>query len=61
MMEANGLEADWREVALLLNGANEVLAQEINQLNQECARLQAEYKKMQGLRLIINKGRGQNN
>jgi hypothetical protein len=61
MMEANGLEADWREVALLLNGANEVLAQEIHQLNQECARLQAEYKKMQGLRLIINKGRGQNN
>jgi hypothetical protein len=53
-MEAN--DTGWREVALLLNGANEVLTDQIHRLSQEYARLQAQHKEMQDLKLIINKG-----
>jgi len=60
-MEAKNQETDWREVALMLNGANEMLTEEIHQLNQEYVKLQAKHKSMQNLRLITNKGASLNN
>ena len=55
-MEPNDQEVDWREVAFLLNGANEMLTEKIHEQEQEYARLQAQHKIMQGSTLTINKG-----
>jgi hypothetical protein len=55
-MEPNDQEVDWREVAFLLNGANEILTEKIHKQDKEFAGLQAQHKMMQGLTLIINKG-----
>jgi hypothetical protein len=60
-MEADNLEAGWREVALMLNGANEILTEKVYQLNQEYARLQEKHRKIQDLTLIVNKGLSRDN
>ncbi len=60
-MEPNDQEVDWREVAFLLNGANEMLTEKIHEQEQEYAQLQAQHKMMQGSMLIINKELNQNN
>ena len=60
-MEPNDQEVDWREVAFLLNGANEILAEKIYKQDKEFARVQAQHKRMQDSRLIINKDLNQNN
>ena len=60
-MELNDQEVDWREVAFFLNGANEMLAEKIHKQDKEFARLQAQHKRMQDSRLIINKDLNQNN
>ena len=50
-MEANDQGVDWREVAYLLNGANEMLVKRIDKLNQEFSNLQIRHEKMQELSL----------
>ncbi len=44
-MEPNGQRVNWREVAFLLNGANEVLVEKIDKLNQKYSSLQCQCKK----------------
>ena len=46
-MEPDNQEVDWREVAILLNSANEVLAKTIHKQDKEFVRLQAQHKGMQ--------------
>jgi hypothetical protein len=58
-MEAN--DEDWREVALMLNGANEALTEKIHQLKKENLQLQAQFKNRQDLTSIINLGPSPNN
>jgi hypothetical protein len=60
-MEPNDQEVDWREVAFLLNGVNEMLAEKIHKQDREFARLQAQHKRMQASRLIIKNNLSQNN
>lgn len=61
VMEPNDQEVDWREVAFLLNGVNEMLAEKIHKQDREFARLQAQHKRMQASRLIIKNNLSQNN
>jgi hypothetical protein len=60
-MEPNDQEVDWRDVAFLLNGVNEMLAEKIHKKDREFARLQAQHKRMQASRLIIKNNLSQNN
>lgn len=46
-MATNDLEVDWREVAFLLNRANEALVEKIDNLNQKYSRLQDQCDKTQ--------------
>ena len=52
-MELNDQEVDWREVAFLLNGANEMLTEKIREQDKEFARLQAQHKRIQDSKLMI--------
>jgi hypothetical protein len=61
VMEPNDQEVDWREVAFLLNGVNEMLAEKIHKQDKEFARLQAQHKRMQASSLIIKNNLSQNN
>ena len=60
-MEAIDLEADWKEVAVLLNCVNEMLTEEIHKLSQENSSLQAKHKELQALSVIVKKGSLWNN
>jgi len=60
-MEPNDQEVDWREVAFLLNGANEMLTEKIHEQEQEYARLQAQHKITQDSKLITKNNLNQNN
>jgi len=46
-MKLNDQDVDWKEVALLLDGANEVLLEIIHELDQKYSRLQKQYEKIQ--------------
>ena len=50
-MEPNDQEVNWREVAFLLNGANEMLTEKIREQDKEFARLQAATQKNTGLKV----------
>jgi len=52
-MEPNDQEVNWREVAFLLNGANEMLTEKIREQDKEFARLQTQHKKIQDSKLMI--------
>ena len=52
-MEPNDQEVDWREVAFLLNGANEMLTEKIREQDKEFDRLQEQHKRMQDSKLMI--------
>ena len=52
-MEPNDQEVNWREVAFLLNGANEMLTEKIREQDKEFARLQAQHKGIQDSKLMI--------
>ena len=52
-MEPNDQEVNWREVAFLLNGANEMLTEKIREQDKEFARLQAQHKRIQASKLMI--------
>jgi hypothetical protein len=60
-MEAKDQGVDWREVAILLNGANEVLVERIDKLSQEYSNLQSRHEQMQELSAVIKKSSSQNN
>ena len=45
-MEPNDQKVNWREVAFLLNGANEMLMEKIRERDKEFARLQAQHKRI---------------
>lgn len=60
-MEPNDHGVDWREVAFLLNGANEMLVERINKLNQEYSSLMVRHEKMQELSSSVKKSLSQNN
>lgn len=60
-MELYDQSVDWREIAFMLNGANEVLTEKVHELNQEYARLQAQHKKTQDLTLFAKKELSPNN
>lgn len=59
-MESNDHGVDWREVAFMLNSANEVLADKVHKLNQDYTRLQ-EQNKMQNLSLFDQNCANENN
>ena len=46
-MEPDNQEVDWREVAILLNSANEMLTETKNKQDKEFIRLQEQNKGMQ--------------
>lgn len=50
-MELKEQRVDWREVAFLLNGANELLVERIDKLSQEFSNLQFQHEKMRELSL----------
>ena len=52
-MEPNDQEVNWREVAFLLNGANEMLTEKIREQDKEFARIQAQQKRIQDSKLMI--------
>ena len=52
-MEPNDQEVGWREVAFLLNGANEILTEKIHKQDKEFAGLQAQHKRIQDSKLMI--------
>jgi len=52
-MEPNDHKVNWREVAFLLNGANEMLTEKIREQDKEFARLQAQHKRIQDSMLMI--------
>lgn len=60
-METNGLEVDWKEVAFLLSGANEVLTKKIQKLDREYEKLWTQHKKLKDLVIITDKGLSGNN
>jgi hypothetical protein len=60
-MEPNDQEVNWKEVASLLNGANEVLVEKIHKLTQNYTKLQEQYEKMQSPALLVKKSLNQNN
>ncbi len=60
-METNDRGVDWREVAFLLNGANEALVERIDKLSKEYSNLQIRHEKMQELSAVIKKSVSQNN
>ena len=60
-MEPNDQEVNWKEVASLLNGANEVLVEKIHKLTQNYTKLQEQYEKMQSPALLVKKSLNQKN
>ncbi|MZH03634.1 MAG: hypothetical protein F3745_09650 [Nitrospinae bacterium] len=60
-MEANDQGVDWREVAHLLNGANEMLVKRIDKLSQEFSNLQIRHEKMQELSLSFKNSSSRKN
>jgi len=60
-MEPNDQEVNWKEVASLLNEANEVLVEKIHTLHRKSARLQAQHQRIQNLTSFVKKGLNQNN
>lgn len=55
-MEPDSLEMDWKEVAVLLNSANQMLTEKLHEQEEECARLQAKTIKNEELNVSPNKG-----
>ncbi len=60
-MEPNDQGVDWREVAFLLNGANEMLVERIDKLNLEYSKLVVRHEKMKELSSSVKKCLSQNN
>lgn len=60
-MEANDHGMDWREVAFLLNGVNEMLVERINKLNRDYFSLMVRHEKIQELSSYVKKSLIQNN
>ena len=60
-MEPNDQGVDWREVAYLLNGANEMLAKRIDKLSREFSNLQIRHEKMQESTAFHKRNLNQNN
>ncbi|MBT5027580.1 MAG: hypothetical protein HOL15_10075 [Nitrospinaceae bacterium] len=60
-MKLNDQEVNWKEIALLLNGANDELTKTIYNLDQEYTTLQAQHQQLQELMSSLNKGLDNNN
>ena len=52
-MQPDNLEMDWKEVAVLLNSANQMLTEKLHEQEEECARLQAKTIKNEELDVSI--------
>lgn len=52
-MEPDNLEMDWKEVAVLLNSANQMLIEKLHEQEQKYARLQAKTIKNEELNVSI--------
>jgi hypothetical protein len=61
LMKFYDQKVDWKEIALLLNGANDELTKKIHNLDQQYAKLQTQHKKMRELTLSLNKGLSNDN
>jgi len=55
-MEPDSLEMDWKEVAVLLNSANQMLTEKLHEQEQKYAQLQAKTIKNEELNVSPNKG-----